>query len=173
MNINKQITKILIFFFGLLIFNVSFPNSTQAAFVEVGNDASELAINGIGIGNYFDMNKLTSVFGDLLCPAVQELNDDTQEMEIKLFFKDKNTIYFEENKIHSLLISSERGINNNLLCTPRNIHVGSSLDEVWAAYGKKNIKNDIIFYHFPKCGSILFQLKNDRVITIFINTNKS
>ena len=76
MNINKQITKIFIFFFGLLILNVSFPNSTQAAFVEVGNDASELTINGIGIGNYFDMNKLSSVFGDLLGPIDQELDDD-------------------------------------------------------------------------------------------------
>lgn len=173
MNINKQITKILIFFFGLLIFKVSFPNSTQAAFVEVGNDASELAINGIGIGNYFDMNKLSSVFGDLLGPIDQELDDDSQELEFKLYFKNKITVNFENAKIHSLLIGSERGINNILLCTPRNIHVGSSLDEVWAAYGKKNAKDNYIFYDFPKCGGILFQLKNNRVIGIFINTNKS
>lgn len=169
----KNITKLLIFFFGVLILNVLSPKITQAGFVEVGNAASELTINSIGLGNYFDMNKLSSVFGDLLGPARQELNDDTQKMEIKLFFKRNNAISFEENKIHSLLIESERGANNILLSTPRNIHVGSSLDEVWSAYGRKKVRNDLVSYYFPKYGSILFYLKNNRVSMIFIIVDES
>jgi len=160
--------RLFIIFIGLVfIINLEIK-PINAEISNSQNSRSELAINSFHIGDYFNMGKLSNVFGMLKVPARMDSNSSSSRREITLFFNDTNIAAYKNDFLYMIFIQTDKDIKNNILSTPRGIHVGSSLNEVLSMYGEKKIEDGNLFYFYPNRGSISFSIKENKVISIMI-----